>query len=68
MSMTTSGEIQTLISYVLADKNREVLITTGISALPQDRRESALRGLQDLGWIGHTGVADLGESYLLTKE
>jgi tetratricopeptide (TPR) repeat protein len=66
--MTTMAELQILVSYVLAEKNREVLTRSGMSALPQDRRDSALRGLQDLGWIGHSGVADFGESYSLTKE
>jgi len=66
--MTTKSEIQILVSYVLAEKNRELLIRSGISALQQDRRDFALRGLQDLGWIGHSGVADFGESYSLTKE
>jgi tetratricopeptide (TPR) repeat protein len=66
--MTTRAEIQILASYVLAEKNRELLIRTGINALPQDRRDSALRGLQDLGWIGHAGLEDFGESYSLTKE
>ncbi len=66
--MTTRSEIHTLASYVLSDKNRVLLDGSGFSALPQERREAALRGLQDLGWIGHTGVADLGESYTLTRE
>jgi len=66
--MTTKSEIQILVSYVLAEKNRELLIRSGISALQQDKRDFALRGLQDLGWIGHSGVADFGESYSLTKE
>jgi len=66
--MTTKAEIQILVSYVLAEKNRELLIRSDISDLPQDRRDSALRGLQDLGWIGHSGVAGFGESYSLTKE
>lgn len=66
--MTTRSEIQTLASYVLSDKNRVLVDGSGLSALPQERREAALRGLQDLGWIGHAGVADLGESYTLTRE
>ncbi len=66
--MTTRSEIHTLASYVLSDKNRVLLDGSGFGALPQERREAALRGLQDLGWIGHTGVADLGESYTLTRE
>jgi tetratricopeptide (TPR) repeat protein len=66
--MTTRAEVQILVSYVLAESNKELLIRSGISALPQDRRVSALRGLQDMGWIGHSGDADLGESYSLTKE
>jgi len=66
--MTTRSEIQTLASYVLSDKNRVLVDGSGFEALPQERREATLRGLQDLGWIGHTGVADLGESYTLTRE
>jgi tetratricopeptide (TPR) repeat protein len=66
--MTTRAEVQILASYVLAEENRELIARSGIGALPQDRRDSALRGLQDLGWIGHSGVADFGESYSLTKE
>lgn len=66
--MATRAEIQVLVSYVLAERNRELLAISGMDALPQDRRDSALRGLQDLGWIGHAGVADFAESYSLTME
>jgi len=66
--VSTQSEILALVSYVLSDKNRELLSRSGMTALPQERRDSALRGLQDLGWIGHAGIADFGESYSLTKE
>lgn len=66
--MATREEIVTLISYVLSDKNRETLIVSGLEAIPKDRRIAALRGLQDLGWIGHSGQADFEESYSLTRE
>lgn len=66
--MSTREEIATLISYVLSERNRQILINSGLDSLPKDRLISALRGLQDLGWIGHGGLADFAESYSLTKE
>jgi len=66
--MATREEITTLVSYVLGEKNRQLLIGSGLDALSKDRRIAALRGLQDLGWVGHSGLADFSESYSLTKE
>jgi len=66
--MATREQIVTLMSYVLGDKNRELLVASGLEAVPKDRRIAALRGLQDLGWIGHSGFADFEESYSLTRE
>lgn len=66
--MATREEIVTLMSYVLGDKNRQVLIESGLDSVPKDARIAALRGLQDLGWIGHTGQADFEESYSVTRE
>jgi tetratricopeptide (TPR) repeat protein len=66
--MATRQEIVTLMSYVLGDTNRQILVARGLEALPAETRMSALRGLQDLGWIGHSGVADFEESYSLTKD
>ena len=66
--MATREEITTLVSYVLGEKNRQLLIGSGLDALSKDCRIAALRGLQDLGWIGHSGLADFSESYSLTKE
>jgi|GEM_PF-1698793 len=68
MSMATRTEIDTLIYYVLDEPNRRILLKDGIGNVPSDVRVSALRGLQDLGWIDHHGLADFGESYSLTKE
>jgi tetratricopeptide (TPR) repeat protein len=66
--MATREEIITLVSYVLGDKNRQILVAEGLEALPKETRITALRGLQDLGWIGHSGMADFEESYSLTKD
>jgi len=66
--MATREQIVTLMSYVLGDKNRELLVASGLEAVPKDRRIAALQGLQDLGWIGHSGFADFEESYSLTRE
>lgn len=66
--MAAREELSTLISYVLGDRSRQLLITSGFEAVPKERRVVALRGLQDLGWIGHNGYADFEESYSLTKE
>jgi len=65
--MATRQEITTLISYVLSEKNKQILVSSGIDALPKDSMISALRGLQDLGWVGQSGLADFAESYSLTK-
>jgi tetratricopeptide (TPR) repeat protein len=66
--MAGRDEIVSLISYVLGDKNRQLLVANGLDALPKEARIAALRGLQDLGWIGHNGIADFEESYTLTKD
>jgi len=66
--MAAREEITTLISYVLSEKNRQLLIGSGLDALPKECKIEALRGLQDLGWVGHGGLADFVESYSLTKE
>jgi tetratricopeptide (TPR) repeat protein len=66
--MANRNEIETLIFYVLGDTNRQLFVKSGFEGVPEDKRVSALRGLQDLGWIGHGGFADFGESYSLTKE
>ncbi len=66
--MSTRAEMQVLFSYVLADGNSDILTNSGIEALPVEKRVAALRGLQDLGWIGHGGSADNMESYPLTME
>jgi tetratricopeptide (TPR) repeat protein len=36
--------------------------------VPKDQRTAALRGLQDLGWIGYAGFGDFEGSYSLTPE
>lgn len=66
--MATRTEIDTLIFYVLDEPNRQILLKNGLGAVESEVRVSALRGLQDLGWIDHHGYADYGESYSLTKE
>lgn len=66
--MATREDISTLASYVLGDKNRQLLVAGGLDALPKETRLTALRGLQDLGWIGRSGMADFEESYSLTKD
>jgi tetratricopeptide (TPR) repeat protein len=66
--MAARREIESLIFYVLGERNRQLLISGGLEAVPKDSRVAALRGLQDLGWIGHGGFADFEESYSLTKE
>lgn len=66
--MANRNEIQSLIFYVLGENNRQSLIKSGLDGVPKEARVAALRGLQDLGWIGHGGLADFEESYSLTKE
>jgi len=66
--MATREEIAILVSYVLGEKNRQLLITSGLDSLPKECRISALRGLQDLGWVGHSGFADYAESYSLSRD
>jgi len=66
--MATRLEIETLISYVLGEENRQLLIKSGLDAVPDARRSAALRGLQDLGWIGPSGTADFEMSYSITRE
>jgi len=66
--MAGREEIVGLIAYVLGDKNRQILVARGLDAVPKESRIAALRGLQDLGWIGHNGVADFEESYTLTRD
>ncbi|MCU0852810.1 MAG: tetratricopeptide repeat protein [Thermoplasmata archaeon] len=66
--MATRNEIESLLFYVLGETNRQNLIASGLEAVPKDSRVAALRGLQDLGWIGHCGLADYEESYSLTKD
>jgi tetratricopeptide (TPR) repeat protein len=66
--MATRNEIESLIFYVLGENNRQLLIKSGLDGVPKEARVTALRGLQDLGWIGHGGLADYEESYSLTKE
>ncbi len=65
--MASRTEIETLISYVLSERNRELLIRSGLDGVPKDRLVAALRGLQDLGWVDG-GSGDIAESYSLTKE
>jgi tetratricopeptide (TPR) repeat protein len=66
--MATRSEIESLIFYVLGENNRQLLIKSGLDGVPKQARVTALRSLQDLGWIGHGGLADFEESYSLTKE
>jgi tetratricopeptide (TPR) repeat protein len=66
--MATRKEIESLLYYVLGEDNRQLLIKSGLEGVPKEARIAALRGLQDLGWIGHGGFADFEESYSLTKE
>jgi len=66
--MATRNEIESLIFYVLGENNRQLLIKSGLDGVSKENRVLALRGLQDLGWIGHGGLADFEESYSLTKE
>ncbi len=66
--MATRNEIESLIFYVLGEDNRQLLIKSGLDGVAKENRVAALRGLQDLGWIGHGGLADFEESYSLTKE
>jgi tetratricopeptide (TPR) repeat protein len=68
MSMATRTEIDTLIFYVLDEPNRQLFLKNGLGSVPPEMRVMALRGLQDLGWIDHHGIADYMESYSLTKE
>jgi tetratricopeptide (TPR) repeat protein len=66
--MSTRKEIEALLSYVLDERNRLILESSGLNAVPKDKRIAALRGLQDLGWVGHSGLEDFEESYSLTKD
>src|SRR4030042_115976 len=66
--MANRNEIETIIFYVIGNANRQLFVKSGFESVPENKRVAALRGLQDLGWIGHGGFADFGESYSLTKE
>lgn len=66
--MAAREEMERLLFYVLSESNRQLLVTKGLDSLPSQTRVAALRGLQDLGWIGHGGLADYESSYSLTKE
>jgi len=66
--MASRKELETLIFYVLGESNRELQIKSGLDAVPKDRRTAAMRGLQDLGWIGYAGFEDFEGSYSLTGE
>ena len=66
--MANRNEIESLMFYVLGENNRQLLIKAGLCGVTKEARVTALRGLQDLGWIGHGGMADFEESYSLTKE
>jgi len=66
--MASRKELETLIFYVLGESNRQLQIKSGLDAVPKDRRTAALRGLQDLGWIGYAGIGDFEGSYSLTAE
>ncbi len=66
--MAARNEIEKLLFYVLGESNRQLLISRGLEGVPSQSRAAALRGLQDLGWIGHGGFADFESSYSLTQE
>ncbi len=66
--MASRKELETLIFYVLGESNRQLQIKSGLDAVPKEQRTAALRGLQDLGWIGYAGYGDFEGSYSLTPE
>lgn len=66
--MSTRKEIETLLSYVLDERSRLAIGLSGLNAVAKEKRVAALRGLQDLGWVGQCGLEDFEESYSLTKE
>lgn len=66
--MAARSDIEKLLFYVLSEGNRQLLISRGLEGVPEQSRIAALRGLQDLGWIGHGGFAAFENSYSLTRE
>jgi len=66
--MPSRDEIRALASYVTGDAERELILEHGLEGLSTDRKASILMALQDLGWIGRSGLGDFADSYELTAE
>jgi tetratricopeptide (TPR) repeat protein len=66
--MPSRDEIRSLASYVTGDAERKLILEHGLEGLSTDRKASILMALQDLGWIGRSGLGDFADSYELTAE
>lgn len=66
--MPSREDISALMSYVLSEDKRMLLLTKGPECVPKETRVAALRGLQDLHWIDHAPDPDDDLSCVLTVE
>jgi len=66
--MPSREEIDALMSYVLSDDKRRLLLAKGLDGVPKEIRIAALRGLQDLRWLDKGIDPDDELSCVLTVE
>jgi tetratricopeptide (TPR) repeat protein len=66
--MSSPKELEILFTYVLGERNRELLVAEGLDVIPEDRRIVALMALQDLGWVDRKGFGHHEDTYKVTAE
>ena len=66
--MSSPKELEILFTYVLGERNRELLVAEGLDVIPEDRRIAALMALQDLGWVDRKGFRHHEDTYKVTAE
>lgn len=66
--MSSLKDIEVLFTYVLGERNHELLVNEGLSVVPEESRLAALRALQDLGWIDRKGFRHHPDTYRVTAE
>ena len=66
--MSSPKELEILFTYVLGERNRELLVAEGLDVIPEDRRIAALMALQDLGWVDRKGFGHHEDTYKVTAE
>ena len=66
--MSSTKELEVLFTYVLGERNRELLVAEGLDIIPEDSRVAALRALQGLGWVDKKGFRHHEDTYKLTAE